>query len=300
MDVPKGYISIIKTPVPVDVTADVTVSMGGISLPSFEVVAENKVLAITLPYAATHSEGAVDVKAVFEVEGFQYTRDIGVNVVTPYIELHEIKEILGKNASDEECFQAEAAARQIINAHTGQEFGFFEGTIKVLSNYDEALPLPRRMIEPTKIVAGSTVIFDRNTPTSYLNYLGENQFVVTGSGMFLKRPIWASSLVVGDMYSADPIEAPSYTGVRKFENDILYTITGKFGYETVPEAVRQAAQILTEQYECADKEYREQYLESIKSADWRIQFNSGAYRRTGNARADKLLSPYVVNRAKVI
>lgn len=300
MEIPKGYISTIKAPIPVNSTANVTVRIGDIVLPSFEVEATNKVLSIELPYAATHKEGAVEIKYVFEVEGVTYSNYYNVNVVTPYIELHEIKEILGDSTTDKESFAAEAAARNIINAHTGQEFGFFEGTIQVVSNYDEALPLPRRLIEPTKIVAGSVTIFDVNTPTSYLNYLGENQFVTTGSGWFLKRPIWANSLVVGDVYSSDPIEPPRYTGIRKFDNDITYTITGKFGYESVPEPVHQAAVILTEQYACSDKEYRDQYLESMKSADWRISFNSGAYRRTGNARADKLLSPFVVNRAKVI
>jgi len=301
MDVPKGYISKIKIPVPGDVDAFIGVTRSDMVIgPALQVTASGGVLEVTLPYKATHDEGVVNLLVTFEIDGEEFNRSLDVNVVTPYIELHEIKDILGDAADDQECFDAEAAARQIINAHTGQEFGLFVGTVKVLSNYDEALPLPRRLIEPTKIVAGTIPIFDRDTPTSYLNFLGENQFVTTGSGWFLKRPIWSSSIIVGDMYSSDPIEAPRFTGVHKFDNDVEYTITGKFGYESVPEPVRQAAKILTEQYECADREYREQYLESIKSADWRIQFNSGAYRRTGNARADKLLSPYVINRAKVI
>jgi hypothetical protein len=34
----------------------------------------------------------------------------------------------------------------------------------------------------------------------------------------------------------------------------------------------------------------------MTAADWRIQFYSGAYLRTGNVRADQLLADYVVTR----
>ncbi len=300
MQVPKGYTSTIKVPVPEDLTAQINIVRNGTALPPLSVESEGGVLNIVLPYAATHHEGEIEVRATFYIQGIPYTRSTKVEVYTPYLELHELKEIVGAGKSDQEYWDAELAAHHVINAHCGQDFGLFEGTIKVMSNYNEALPLPRRLINPEKILAGTIPIYDVDTPSGAYTHLGENQFEVTGSGWFLKRPKWANQIVIGDTYSSDPIEYPYYRGTKQFDNDVVYTITGTFGYDPLPSAIRDAAKILTDQYACQDREYREQYLESIKSADWRIQFNSGAYRRTGNARADKLLSEYVIFRAKVI
>lgn len=303
MEVPKGYISKITVPVPEALTATITVTNGGITIPPFTAIAADTLLEVELPYAATHAEANLNVAVAFTVGGNPYVKNVKVEVVTPYVELHEVKKIIGGTPSDEECFEAEQAARLVINAHTGQSFGLFEGTYTVMGNFDAALPMPAHVVSISKIDEGAYTRYDTSDGDED-NWLGKGFFEITGTGWFLKRTNWGNSTWNADFewsqYTSDPITYPASTRSTTFANDVIYTVTGVFGYETVPPAIHDAAALLVNDYACADREYRERYLESIKSADWRIQFNRGAFRRTGNARADKLLSPYVVWRGKVI
>ena len=301
MDVPRGYISKVYAPVPGDIEANVVITREGVQVAAITVTADGGIVEITLPYAAVHKSGLIEAEITFEVDTKTYTNRIPINVYTPYLELHEIKKIMGSATPDDKCWEAEESARLVINAHCGQEFGYFEGTHEVMSNYDTALMTPQRMIRIDKIVEGSIVRFDRSSGTED-NFLGRGNFEITGSGWYLKRPRWSSDVWDGEwtMTSSDPIRPPALTSASGFVNDVRYKITGAFGYEAVPAPVKEAAALLTNDYACADTEYRERYLESIKSADWRLQFNTGAYKRTGNARADRLLSPFVVNRMLIV
>lgn len=301
MEIPRGYISSVPFQVPDSVPCTVSVTKDGVTLPDFYVTPdENNLASITIPYAAAHTEGPVLVEITFTLMGEEYLKTLHVDVVTPYLELHEVKKIVPA-FSNEECMELEAAARHVINAHTGQSFGYFEGTVSVMGNYDGALPLPNKLIRIDKIDEGPYTKFDR-TVGDPDNYLGIGAWEITGTGWFLKRPSWSTDTWDGEWTatSSDPITAPGTYSAHTFLNDVTYTVKGAFGYEEVPVPVKQATELLVNDIGCADREYRERYLESIKSADWRIQFNSGAFRRTGNARADKLLSPFVVWRAKVI
>ncbi len=78
------------------------------------------------------------------------------------------------------------------------------------------------------------------------------------------------------------------------KNDYPFEITGDWGYKSVPAPVKEAARLLVNDYACSEQLYRDRYLESIKAADWRLQFSSRAWEYTGNVRADQLLSEYVI------
>ena len=58
--------------------------------------------------------------------------------------------------------------------------------------------------------------------------------------------------------------------------------------------VKEAAKLLVNDYACAEQTYRDRYLTSMTAADWRIQFHSGAFLKTGNVRADQLLRDFVL------
>jgi hypothetical protein len=77
-------------------------------------------------------------------------------------------------------------------------------------------------------------------------------------------------------------------------NEAQYNISGQWGWNSVPAAVQEAAALLAHDYACADVLYRDRYLTSMTAADWRIQFNAGAFSDTGNVRANQLLEEYVI------
>lgn len=237
-------------------------------------------------------------------------------VVTPYLTVREVKAIFPE-ASDEEARDVEAAVRHIINAHTGQSFGFDRSkTITVEGHAGGALRLPERLVELEGI----------STLTSVLNPAAA---IIVSDGWYLKKG-WADALSAiestsqywGDytntlfdnnIYS-DPdgdgrppivgplgvrpggvINAPgSSGGSTPWKNDYPFQITGNWGYKTIPAPVKEAAKLLVNDYACSEQLYRDRYLESIKAADWRMQFSSQAWDHTGNVRADQLLSEYVI------
>jgi hypothetical protein len=93
-----------------------------------------------------------------------------------------------------------------------------------------------------------------------------------------------------------PIRVPSWMrqGAGFLRQD--YYITGTWGWKFVPSEVKEAARLLVNDFASGDTIYRDRYLTSMTAADWRIQFNSGAFAKTGNVRADQLLSNYVLTR----
>jgi hypothetical protein len=128
-----------------------------------------------------------------------------------------------------------------------------------------------------------------------------NHFAIQNNGYTLSHYPWGVPPVKADAYGlhmhvGGVIHNPNNVKVEQFANNRDYLVEGHWGWEAVPDAVKEAAKLLVNDYACADAQYRDRYLVSMTAADWRIQFYSGAYLRTGNVRADQLLSDYVVTR----
>jgi hypothetical protein len=92
----------------------------------------------------------------------------------------------------------------------------------------------------------------------------------------------------------DVITVPWSTCAVEFNSYAKYTITGVFGWEFVPYEVVEAMKLLVNDYSCSENMYRDRYLQSISTADWKLIFASQVFEDTGNARADTLLNAYKV------
>jgi hypothetical protein len=258
------------------------------------VVVENQPVKITVPHSVVTEEGKYKLAVGYKVDDEQYTRNIYFHVATPYLDYWELREILSEEEGfdEAEVWQVEAAARYMINVYCGQEFGYAHKTVTFRGEDGIALDLPQRLIKLEAVSENGAVKFDLE------NDIGLGNFITTGSGWFLKRGAFADWDTWGSLDDDVIVAPPKYS--RGYKNDVEYTVTGIFGYEEVPGAVKEAMKLLVNDYACAEQLYRDRFLESMKAADWRLQFNSGAYYKTGNARANLLLAPYVVNRMKVI
>lgn len=286
------------------------VSTGTTDSPSWE---------LQLPYL---DAGANDVEVTwnFEIDALPdefFEETFSYEVVSPYLSKQEVKSIYPE-VTDSEYVELEASVRHIINAHTGQKFGYDRGkTLTVEGHGETALRLPERLVSITAV----------NTLSSALDV---RAFIITSDGWYLKKA-WANATPLavstesqfwGDyeggvfdnnIYS-DPdgdgeppivgplatrpggiIVAPGSSGrATAWKQDYPFEITGDWGYKSVPAAVKEAARLLVNDYACSEAAYRDRYLESIKAADWRLQFSSRAWESTGNVRADQLLSEYVL------
>lgn len=295
------------------------------------VSAEADAYELQLPYLGSDTN---DVEVVWHfgitsVPDDSFKETYSYEVVTPLLSKQEILRIFDdEGVSDEEVWEVEAAVRHVIQAHTGQKFGYDRGkTLTVEGHGEHVLRLPERLVAITGV----------NTMTSSLDV---SAFITVSDGWYLKKA-WAQATPLdtptnsqywGDITDgvfnnniyddSDDGYNPGYNGAGQlvdptltpvsarpggvtvapgsagrstpWKNDYPFEITGDWGYKTVPAAVKEAAKLLVNDYACSESAYRDRYLESIKAADWRLQFSSRAWEATGNARADYLLSEYVI------
>ncbi len=235
----------------------------------------------TIDWNLTEYDG--QLKIVWKKTGF--SRVTWVDVVTPIVPLSELEALLD-DVAESDRYDAEAVVRRIIEVYTGQSFGKFRGTKDIAGNDSTRLALPMPLLSFTEMT------------DSVLSY-EPSSFRITGEGWFLGQApgTWwtikdAPPEEVLDQFSDGVIYAPGTIKKRDFSYTSVYTITGDWGYESVPYPVIQAAKMLISDYACQDSSYRDRYLESMKAADWRIQFTQAAYDGTGNLKADQLLEPY--------
>jgi hypothetical protein len=252
---------------------------------------------VTLPFSLVVNDSEFVIVWKFNyLEGSAtktYEQRQAIEVVTPYVSRAELAVLLD-DVSEDERMEAEAIVRRIIDVYTGQSFGRFSGTIDVKGNDSTQLALPLPLLTLTEM-SDDRLDYDINS------------FVIRGNGWFLGQTpgAWwtiksAPPEEILDQFSSGVIYAPGAISKKDFAYTSYYTVKGDWGYDSVPVPVVQAAKMLISDYACQDSSYRDRYLESMKAADWRIQFTQGAYDGTGNLKADQLLEPYKLSNLAVI
>jgi hypothetical protein len=238
---------------------------------------------VTLPFSLVDQDRTFTIEWEFDYnEGTTktYRAKTYIEVVTPYVTLDEIKDALGdgvESFTDAQLQRAERKIRGVINNFTGQKFGRYNGTYRIQATGDSNLNLPARLISLEGVSGGY--------------FIDVTSYDTRGDGWYLagKTPVWDE----GSYYTSGPITYPGSYSTRPLWNDNeWYVITGDWGYEDVPQDVKEAALILIEDMLCPDSEYRDRYVESVKTADFSYIYESGAYRGTGSVIADQLLEQY--------
>lgn len=279
-------------PTPQTTVQNVTYSYNGTTatLPTNSVVTSTDIVTAMLPYLP--DEGTITVTWSFTVPGSPtgLTKTDTYKIVTPYLSHYWIKTNLLEGSTDDEIAGAEAAARFIVQAHTGQYFGKEHDTKRAWGGANNALILPARLLTLENI-----------------NGITDSDFYLMADGWVLSRPSWSGiPPVKADFYgineqtaSYPPVRWPWSNSGGVFGGNSPYDITGYWGWESVPDAVVEAMKLLVNDYACGDAQYRDRFLTSMTAADWRIQFNASAFLDTGNVRANQLLEDYVVKRSWV-
>jgi hypothetical protein len=284
MEVLKNHTGSVQFIVPTDLaTATYTINRAGAQIGSMGTATVAAGMAtVNLPWAAVAQEGPINICLQFFYQGEKYEQTSTVTVATPYLPLSEVKTII-EDTNEAEATRAEAAARYVINAHCGQSFGKTYATYQVKGNQSGALQMPAKLLELTGV---------NGLPPGL-------EYQVSLDGLFINYVHYGVPPVKADYYGLHQhvggvIHNPNHVRWGTFESRAIYSISGWWGYNEIPEPVREAARILVENYADPDSEYRDRYLTSMTAADWRIQFNDGAFAKTGNVRADQLLESFVM------
>lgn len=286
MEIYTGNVQKVSVKVPFTATqADVTVvDDSGVLLHDFATVSKEAAgYSVTLPFFLVSNDRKFTINWTLRYEELGprvYTNSVPVSVVTPYADIEEIRDALGPeeiNFTDAQLAQAERRIRGIVNKYTNQEFGKSVETIKVVGAGDNQLRLPKRLVS-INTLGGAGVL---PNPDFY---------AIRGDGWYLG---YSTTPPLTDVIYTNPIHDPDSVWANGgFKENFVYTVSGTWGYESVPTEVKEATLVLIEDALCPDSEYRDRYLDNVRAADWRVEYSDRAFRGTGSVMADQLLDGY--------
>lgn len=231
--------------------------------------------------ASSHTQEETELTAIWSYNST--TKTDKYDVVTPYLDVQTIISLAPDGTPWEDAKYAEAYARNKITRATAQTFGNELKTILVLGRGTDYLPLPHRIIDFTQMYENNNLVIDSNIDLNIFNQFG----VVVSSTNFA---------LVLDPVGRDFAEFRQ-TGIkfmgRAFKESYSYSIFGRFGWESVPEAIASATRELIEDYWCQDNKWREAYVLNIKTTSgWQVEFQPGVFVSTGNSYVDYILADY--------
>lgn len=256
--------------------------------------------SINIPYAITSRPRKLKLHWKYSINSSSHGQYTNVDVVTPYCNLNEAIEDLNisTDSSDpnyksyHELQMAEKYARKVVEDFTGQEFYLFDDTIVVYGDGSDILTLPMRIDTIYQVYADDALLID---DLEKINNWGM-QPVVSETGFAIR--INRASLVDNTVYVANGMVPPSVNDINLstiFAKNVRYKIVAKFGWRSIPDEVEQATIQLMGHYFAKDRLWADRYLKNISTFDWDFEYSDEAYKGTGCAYADKLLSEYTLS-----
>lgn len=228
--------------------------------------------------SVTTTEGMLKATWSFTVGTTELQITEYYNVVTPYSLWDYFAPLAPETTPSYTTYlECERVARFIINSYCGQEFGQEYTTYAVEGHGTNSLAMPRHL------QALDTVTWTQNTVPRSGEVIGWNYpyaWEIVAEGWTIRQ----------QPYPCDTIVTREFRS--RFQRNRTYNVSGQWGYMAVPTPVEEASKILVADFMCKEAKYRDKYLDNIKMGDWRIQFASGAFNGTGNAKADELLLDY--------
>jgi hypothetical protein len=262
---------------------------------------------VSLPTSFTIRERRFKLVWSYQVGGVAASNTTYVEIVVPYASIAEALEVLdiGIDSSDPnyktytQLKSAEKYARHLIEDYTGQEFHTYVDTEIAYGSDSDILPLPYRLEEIYKVYANDILLYDATTNPVTNNWLYAPVIAESNFAIRIDR----TTLLDNTVYTANGMVPPTindtYSG-QAFSRNIRYKVVGKWGWNEVPEDVQQACINLIGHYFEKDKVWKDQYVKTLKTFDWNIEYSGDVFSGTGCLYADKLLSPYVLNQMVVI
>ena len=259
-----------------------------------------------IPYQYTNRNRTL--KAVWEyiVGGVSISKHENIFVVTPYTDLTQSANELGfstepsdpRYISYSDLKLAEKYARKQIEDYTGQEFYLYDDTLTVYGSGSDVLSLPQKINSLHKLYVNDILLLDNLASPAVNNWNYNVQLSESGFGIRVNR----ANMLDNTVYTANGMVPPSIHDLANgvFINNYTYIVSGRFGWDRVPDNVELACIELMKQYFAKDKMWSDKYIKNIQTFDWQFEYTDDAYSGTGSLYVDKLLSPYVISNMVVL
>jgi hypothetical protein len=260
--------------------------------------------SVYLPYEFTKRQRELRFVWTYAVNMQAASVEHKVYVQTPYTDLSQAVDALGlgsdysdpNSKSYFELASAERYARKIIEDYTGQKFYLYDDVKIVYGADSDVLPLPYKIAEIHELYQNDVLLVDTINNINNWNY----DTIISESGFGIR--VNRATMLDNTVYIANGMVPPTIndTWGGAFNRGSTYRVQGRFGWEEVPDEVDIACVQLMGHYFDKDRYWKDQYLKSVQTFDWKFEYSSQVNHGTGCAYADKLLSSYVLNQMVVI
>ena len=259
---------------------------------------------VYIPLTYTDRQRQLKLNWSYSVGGISTQKNHKLYVQTPYTDMSQAIDALGlgsdysdpNSKSYFELCGAERYARKLIESYTGQQFYLYDDVQIAYGSGSDVLPLPYKLAELHELYQNDILLL--NNLTNVNNWTYNTVVSETGFGIRINR----ANMLDNTVYIANGMVPPSINDTSNgvFSNGSTYRVQGRFGWQEVPDEVELACIELMKDYFSKDKIWRNKYMKSIQTFDWKFEYNSGTYSGTGNLYADQILLPYVINKMVVI
>jgi hypothetical protein len=210
----------------------------------------------------------------YTVSAAPYSKTMYYDVAVPYTTalefVNEFPELTSK--TDSEIYRKEKLARSIIDTFCNQKFTFEEATLKkVYCDRDaDYLSLPDRCYTLTSILLNNT-----DDLTSEVELYDE----------FTVKP----KVMATHLYD----RTRDFWAYHYFVRDMVYYVTGNWGWVSVPDDISQATRLLMRDYFEDNTLLRQHGIYQTRMGDLEFRQNRDFWASTGNYDVDILISNYI-------
>ena len=251
------------------------------------------VYTITFGQAASgvyvlNSAGKHRADFTYSISGTEYTQSQYFNVYTPYIDWDDFLFMNPDLSGFELKFdEYEKRARSIIDTYCGQGFAYYPNKSMTIDGYNHEklhLPLPISTLRKVTMNSGdsdSEVIHDYSD--SSLNNIEKTRQPFNFEASYYLR------------FKANIVQTNTSRIMGKtFKNHSDYKIEGDFGWQYIPDNIKQAASLLISDLINDDSEYRRHGIYEVDMDILKFRTKDNFYETTGNIEADVLLMDYTL------
>lgn len=281
----------------IDAETGATVETGSPTLISSENVGE---YSYKLLSSSTSYDRVLKITWQYTISGKTTTIEEYLYVNTVYATVDEIISELGYSSnpsqpnyiSYEKIASAERAARMIINTELGFSMNKKAKTAVAYGEGADVLILPERIISFEEIRENDELVID--TSPAY-NIFGFNvEITETNQALRVVPPNPGDDI--------EEQETIDYIGLSygRFRNGFRYNIKGIFGWNYIPQEIKQATFLIVNDLLCSDSVWRTKYIKKIDANQMSVELSPRTYNGTGNAIADSLIQKFKMIQAVII
>ena len=210
--------------------------------------------------------------------------ETNIDIVRPYCNVTAVGEKL--ELTEVEAQEYERIARYIIDSQTSP-FTFLKKYKELVGGGYDYLPVDERLVKIYKVYENAVLVYDVD---------GDPE---DNDGVFRISTDKTSIIQDNTTITSPGVNRMNYPSVWRdrfldvdFPDGYEFLVLGDFGWQTIPQDIQEACELLMQDLSSNNLRYSSRYIESFDNEDFKIKFAQGYSSGTGNMVVDKILSKY--------